>query len=243
MTTNTTLCPVCGYSSDFVFTVPFRNGKINLDGSDFSPTIDYRHCSECGLYFSETQRNWGTSEFKEHVYNEAYAKYDSDIINEHGNRPTCMYNLMHTMFNYYLCSGAYILDYGCGNGFWIDRLRKDGFSRVYGYDPYYSVNAEPLRDKYELITCTEVIEHDYNIVETFKKFSNMLYLGGAVLLSTDVTDDMMGVKTNYYTCPRVGHVMLYSKKTLRCIAEKCGFSIIHLGKISCMQFHLFIKQH
>lgn len=70
----------------------------------------------------------------------------------------------------------------------------------------------------------------------------MLYLGGALLVSTDVTDEMEKVSENYYTCPRVGHVMLYAKETLAYLANQAGFSLIHMSRISSMQFHLFIKQ-
>lgn len=124
----------------------------------------------------------------------------------------------------------------------VDKLNKEGFKHIYGYDPYYRPDPEVLRDKYDLVTCTEVIEHDYDIVETFKKFSAMLYLGGALLVSTDVTDEMEKVSENYYTCPRVGHVMLYAKETLAYLANQAGFSLIHLSHMSSMQFHLFIKQ-
>jgi 2-polyprenyl-3-methyl-5-hydroxy-6-metoxy-1,4-benzoquinol methylase len=125
---------------------------------------------------------------------------------------------------------------------WVDKLNKEGFKHIYGHDPYYRPDPEVLRDKYDLVTCTEVIEHDYDIVETFKKFSAMLYLGGALLVSTDVTDEMEKVSENYYTCPRVGHVMLYAKETLAYLANQAGFSLIHLSRMSSMQFHLFIKQ-
>jgi 2-polyprenyl-3-methyl-5-hydroxy-6-metoxy-1,4-benzoquinol methylase len=242
MKTNIDTCPICGSLTEFAFKVPFRDGKPNLDGSNYNPDVEYNYCGVCKLYYSKTQRTWTDKDFLDQVYNARYAGYDSDITNANGNRPNAMYRLMHDEFQNYLKSNAYILDYGCGRGFWVDKLNKEGFKHIYGHDPYYRPDPEVLRDKYDLVTCTEVIEHDYDIVETFKKFSAMLYLGGALLVSTDVTDEMEKVSENYYTCPRVGHVMLYAKETLAYLANQAGFSLIHLSRMSSMQFHLFIKQ-
>ena len=242
MKTNIDTCPICGSLTGFAFKVPFRNGKPNFDGSNCDPDVEYNHCEVCKLYYSKTQRTWTDEDFLAKVYNNRYVSYDSDIMDANGNRPSAMYRLMHDAFQNHLKSNAYILDYGCGRGFWVDKLNKEGFKHIYGYDPYCRPDPEVLRDKYDLVTCTEVIEHDYDIVETFKKFSAMLHLGGALLVSTDMTDEMEKVSENYYTCPRVGHVMLYAKETLAYLANQAGFSLIHLSRMSSMQFHLFIKQ-
>lgn len=242
MKTNIDSCPVCESLTKFAFKVPFRNGKPNFDGSNYNPDVEYNHCEVCKLYYSKTQRNWTSDDFLAKVYNTRYVSYDTDIIYASGNRPSAMYRLMHNAFQNYLKSNAYILDYGCGRGFWVNKLNEEGFKNIYGYDPYYRPNAEALQNKYDLITCTEVIEHDYDIVKTFNKFNAMLHVGGVLLVSTDVTDEMDEVSENYYTCPRVGHVMLYAKETLAYLANQTGFSLIYMGRVSSMQFHLFIKQ-
>lgn len=91
MKTNIDTCPICGSLTEFAFKVPFRNGKPNLDGSNYNPDVEYNYCGVCKLYYSKTQRTWTDKDFLDQVYNARYAGYDSDIMDANGNRPSAMY--------------------------------------------------------------------------------------------------------------------------------------------------------
>lgn len=205
----------------------------------------YNECRGCGAYQCVTQRDWTHEMFAKHVYNDGYVKYDGDIDNPQGNRPTFHYKLMHTMFQHYLGSG--ILDYGSGKAFTAKRLADEGVDCRW-YDPYHA--PEPLDKiapphfKFSLITAFEVLEHVYDIVSLFNLFNKKLHVGGVVYATTDIMERNTDVQNNYYTCPRVGHVVLHTSGSLQFVARRCGFMLIHLPKDiqSGIQGHLFIKQ-
>jgi 2-polyprenyl-3-methyl-5-hydroxy-6-metoxy-1,4-benzoquinol methylase len=52
-------------------------------------------------------------------------------------------------------------DLGCGNGIFVDYLRRRGRIDVAGYDPYSPAPADPgvLGRRYRLVLSTDVIEH------------------------------------------------------------------------------------
>jgi len=239
-------CPVCGSSNTtFAFNVPFLNTK-NWH-RDYAPDDEYvyRRCDNCGAHYSRTQLEWVAHDFATKCYNDGYKDFDGDITNPIGNRPTAHIKLLNTMFRHF--SARAILDYGCGRGFAIDAMRQQGWMRVTGCDPYFPnrYNNPRAYDKFELITALEVLEHTYTIIELFKQFNNWMDVGGIVYATTDLTDNMPDIRTNYYTCPRVGHIVLHSSKSLNYVARQTGFYVLHLPKDdkSGMCGHLFIKEH
>lgn len=237
-------CPVCGSpNTTFAFNVPFLNTK-NWH-RDYAPndTYAYRRCDNCGAHYSRTQLEWTARDFAEKCYNAGYRDFDGDIDNPRGNRPTAHIRLLNTVFGQF--RWRKILDYGCGRGFVVNAMKAEGWS-IAGYDPYFTDEYKKPENAegFELITALEVLEHVYDIVSVFKQFNEWLALGGIVYATTDLTDNMRDIKTNYYTCPRVGHVVLHSSKSLDYVARQTGFSVLHLPKDekSGMCGHLFIKE-
>lgn len=238
---NGMLCPICAQVTDEAFTVNFRNTKppIHEDPLDFPVT--YNRCIKCGCHFSADQRNWYSADFKDKCYNSTYHIYDGDINNPTGNRPTYHYDMLKLMLN---SKSECVLDWGCGRGFVVDRLSKEGYSIV-GYDPFYgNTESTPQPNSFDVITSFEVLEHAYHCVDLFKQFHTLLKPNGFIYASTDLTDYMQDVKINYYTCPRVGHVVLHSKQSLLYIANTCGFQLINIPRDakSGIQGHIFIKR-
>ena len=238
-------CPVCGHNTEYAFTVPFMNGKPLMDKILRNFDVTYDKCQNCGLHYSVTQRDWGTSDFAEKCYNDDYYHYDGDINDPQGSRPRFHETILHSLFSRQLESHLPLLDYGCGKGFVVTKFKTNGYT-IQGYDPFYGEYNTTPDSKFHAITALEVLEHTYNIIDMFKMFYNLLIPGGVVFATTDLTDKMQDIKTNYYTCPRVGHVMLYSKKTLNYVAEETKFNLLYYtnpySNINNSQCYLFIKR-
>ena len=236
-------CPVCQHKTDtFKFNVMFHNTKRH-EGFE-QPYYQYNECLHCGAYHCSTMRDWTHKQFADMVYNDGYAEYDGDINNPYGNRPTFHINLLWDVFMHF--QDKEILDYGCGKGFVVENMNEAGW-HLSGYDPFnvkYNGTRPIEHCKYALITAFEVLEHIYNPVEVFEQFNGLLHDGGMVYATTDVVDRMVGnIQDNYYTCPRVGHVVLHRFASLEYIACRTGFQVIHMPKDteSGIQGHLFIK--
>ena len=233
-------CPICETNADEAFTVSFMNGKPHLDKVYVDFPVTYMKCPKCGCHFSKEQQEWTSEDFAHNCYNDDYWHYDSDINNHLGNRPTFHKNLFSTMFSAF--RNKRILDYGCGKGFAVSHLKEQGLD-IYGYDPYFGAYKQMPDGKFDLITAFEVLEHSYNINDIFKMWHDRLNDGGIVYATTDLTDRMANIQTNYYTCPRVGHVVLHSLRSLKYIAEIHGFNVIHLDRHekTGIQAHIFTK--
>jgi 2-polyprenyl-3-methyl-5-hydroxy-6-metoxy-1,4-benzoquinol methylase len=85
-----------------------------------------------------------------------------------------------------LSPGHKILDYGCGEGQFIDSLKDHGFSNVSGYDPYSSEYATPdgLSQSYDVVTAHDVIEHVDDPKQLMSQLSDLLVPGGLLIIGT-----------------------------------------------------------
>ena len=238
------ICPICGSNGGKIeCQVAFNNGKPDYPDEPISKTIPYLYirCNSCNVIWCDTMIDWTPDQFGKMCYNEKYVRYDGDIENPHGNRPNFHVKLFQKTLQAF--KSKRVLDYGCGKGFAVQRLRRDEFMDIHGYDPYYGNSTMP-DGMFDAITMFEVLEHVYNPIEVLTNLKARLNTGGIIYASTDVTDRMKEVKSDYYTCPRVGHILLHSYQSLAYIAEKTGFNIVHmpLDYEHGMQCHIFIKR-
>lgn len=90
--------------------------------------------------------------------------------------------------------GRHALDLGCGDGYWSDRLKKRGWSvsSADGYDTRYEgakiINFEqplPFEDnQFDLIWCSEVIEHIKNVENLVDEMRRITNPGGRIITTT-----------------------------------------------------------
>ena len=99
--------------------------------------------------------------------------------------------------NYYSvleCGGhGSILDFGCGKGELVDRLRQNGFS-AYGYDPAVAEYSVLPERRFDLVVCFDVLEHveeEYvdAVVATIFSFSRRVLLDIALASASQVLSD------------------------------------------------------
>jgi SAM-dependent methyltransferase len=213
------ICKLCGGDSPFFDLVDFLricDGRENPAPYVFGivgiPVYYYR-CGRCDFLFTDHFDNWSVEDFSKYIYNKDYVKVDPEYVTV---RP-----LQEAAAVSRILSGletARILDYGSGNGAYLEALRTCGFINVVGYDPI--VNPSRPAGKYDVITCFEVVEHSPDPVRTFENIFSLMAPGGFVLMSQALQPkNIEEIRCNWwYIGPRNGHVSTYSEFTLLGIA-------------------------
>jgi Methyltransferase domain len=220
------ICKVCGGDSPFFDLVDFLricDGRENptpyIFGSLGIP-VNYYRCGRCDFLFTDYFDDWSVEDFSRYIYNNDYIKVDPEYetvrpLLEAANVSRLLSNL----------KTARILDYGSGNGTFVEALRTRGFTNVVGYDPIASRNRPA--GKYGVVTCFEVVEHSPDPVRTFEDIFSLIAPGGFVLMSQALQPrNIEDVRCSWwYIGPRNGHVSTYSELTLLGIAAAHGMEL------------------
>jgi 2-polyprenyl-3-methyl-5-hydroxy-6-metoxy-1,4-benzoquinol methylase len=78
------------------------------------------------------------------------------------------------------------LDFGCGNGIFVDYLHRRGYTDVAGYDPYSTAHADPgvLQRQYQLVLSTDVVEHVPSPIAHLEQACERVAGGGFLYVQT-----------------------------------------------------------
>lgn len=111
-----------------------------------------------------------------------------------------------------------VLDFGCGNGEFLDYLCHHNVS-CQGYDQGY---PWPGFEKFDAITMIEVIEHLRDPREQLRACAQLLIDGGKIYIESTFSDQIKDFTSHPYVDPRIGHVTILSREGLRRILPE-GF--------------------
>lgn len=114
------------------------------------------------------------------------------------------------------------LDFGCGRDSAIMHVLKNENYEMYGYDIFYKNDLELLKEKYDFITSSEVIEHFQNPKKEFDLFLKLLNENGTLYLMTLIYDEKIDFEKWYYKDDPT-HIFLYQKETFEWIKENYGY--------------------
>lgn len=217
-------CKICRGSSPLFGVVDFHKSCIEAQGRRLAMSgcpVYYRRCQHCSFVFTTAFDSWTKEAFREHIYNAQYVSVDPDFVE---TRPAGNARLIAESFRGSR-SSIEILDFGGGTGLLADRLREQQFSAT-TYDPFSNFDTVPS-EKFDLITCFEVMEHVPFPRETVATMVSMLRPHGAILFSTLVQPtsfETLGLNW-WYAGPRNGHVSLYSRSSLALLFKKHGMKV------------------
>jgi len=215
-------CKICTKESPLYGVVDFHKSCIEAQGKKLNLSgipIFYRRCSECGFLFTDAFDNWSDDAFLRNIYNGQYAQVDPDFAEL---RPTANAKTVANAFNAAKQS-LRIVDYGGGNGLLASLLKEKGFTAT-TYDPFYADSSVLPAERFDLITCFEVMEHVAFPDKTLAQMAALLKEQGAILFSTllqPANFAEMGVNW-WYVGPRNGHISLHSRDSLVRLFEKQG---------------------
>ncbi|HBI04728.1 MAG TPA: class I SAM-dependent methyltransferase [Paenibacillaceae bacterium] len=203
------------------------NGQCKICGSKtrefYYKTFDlnYYQCNECD-FISRDGNSIISSEEEVAIYNEhensiedpRYVAYFKKFIDE-------------AVVNY-SGQGKKGLDFGSGpSPVLATVLERDYNYSMDIYDVYYAPEKTYIGQKYDLVTCTEVVEHLSNPLEYFHLFKELLKEDGILCIMTSFhpKDEERFLKWHYVR--DLTHVSFFTLKTMKIIGEKLGLDIIY----------------
>jgi 2-polyprenyl-3-methyl-5-hydroxy-6-metoxy-1,4-benzoquinol methylase len=136
-----------------------------------------------------------------------------------------------------------ILAVGCGNGERLITLRKEGFSKLTGIDPYikddilygngvkvHKMNLSNMHQKFDFIMLNHSFEHMNNPLDTLNKLHNILnpnsYLMIRIPIASSFAFHKYGAHWVQIDAPR--HCFLHTPQSMKILAEKAN---LHLKEI------------
>jgi len=228
-------CKICGGPSPLYGVVDFHKSCIEAQGKRLAISgcpVYYQRCRRCGFAFTTAFDAWDFAAYRRYIYNGDYLVVDPDYTEL---RPAGNAKLIAGTFGDFKASMR-ILDYGGGEGLLAARLREEGFSAA-TYDPFSSFDKMP-EEKFDLVTCFEVMEHVPLPKATAAVMAGLLKPQGIVLFSTLVqpaTFDQIGLNW-WYASPRNGHISLYSKQALTLLFQAHGMTVCSFTDVLHLAF-------
>ncbi len=195
---NQKLCLVCDSKIDSVFFEKFE--KINQK----KKLRTYYFCKSCEyIYLKPSQRLTSFDEKKRYLQHNndtedpRYVKFLSSLYDCSVRKEDCK-----------------ILDFGSGP----TESMKSLNSSIESYDPFFFNDKSLLSQKYDLIFCSEVVEHFYNPKLEFQKLKLRLEPKGRLAIRTGVIENLSEFSSWKYRQDET-HVGFFRKKTFEYLAE------------------------
>jgi len=208
-------CKICGNTSPLYGVVDFNrnceiaNGvRLPLCGT----AIYYRRCDGCGFLFTDAFDHWNDEQFRSNIYNDSYCIVDPEYA---AQRPNSNAEAVVRLWGNHKADTR-VLDYGGGNDVLCEVLRTNGFPVAITYDPMVPKFSQRPKEKFELVTCFETLEHLPDPMLGIGQMIGCVADPGVILFTTLVRPpDFSTQRLNWwYIGPRNGHISLFSREAL-----------------------------
>ena len=240
-------CPICGKDTPYrvKYEASFDPESLDFAAKKTSTHMYFRNvkCDGCSLVYSTPIIPFEKIE----------RFYETSYFLELGQLETMADDYERLFFKYIrdVSETTRILEVGCANGHFLNRLKRNGLTDFWGVEPgreAYSnmddaikprVKNDFLRDdmfKYESfdVVCSfQVFDHVLDPNDFLEKIYGYLKPGGFFLQVhhnvNSLLPTLLGSKASTFD---VEHIHLWSPKTMRLILENHGFEIVALKNIS-----------
>lgn len=127
-----------------------------------------------------------------------------------------------------LAPAARGLDFGCGPGPTLSVLLTERGLPCRDYDPLFRPDPTLLEQKWDFITCSEVVEHLHDPAREFERLDRCLAPGGLLGVMTSLLTPGIDFAVWPYR-RQPSHVVFYRPQTMAWIAAWRGWSMETLG--------------
>jgi SAM-dependent methyltransferase len=174
----------------------------------------YFRCSRCELTFLDpAQRPDAQTE-------RAYYDLHQNSPDDPGYR--AFLNRLAQPLSALLPANSHGLDFGCGPGPALARMLEEQGHRMALYDPIFAPNENALQQRYDVVTCTEVVEHFHQPQREFARFNTLVKPGGLLAVMTGMLDDQIDFARWHYRRDPT-HVCFYRQATFAWWAQRYGW--------------------
>jgi hypothetical protein len=222
-----TACKCCTATGRLVAVVDAARGGANVRSGHAVDALTgravyYYRCRGCGFTFTRAFDHWTPADFARFIYNADYARHDPSYADGERGIRTAADVIGH--FGAYAAQLS-VLDWGSGEGSFCAAMRRHGFARVAGYDPFVSNAAEPPAGRHDMVTCFEVIEHALEPAHLIESMDAHRAPQGAILISSLLCTQQVvdfGLENWHYCVPRNGHISFMTPAALMHCAKRVG---------------------
>ncbi len=177
----------------------------------------YFKCIECGLIFADPRNKIDETSEKE-----IYDLHQNDPKDDGYRR---FLSLLTEPLLERVSADAEGLDFGCGPGPTLHLMLEDAGLHMALYDIFYFPDKAPLQKRYEVVTCTEVVEHFNEPAASWATLISLLkeeaWLAIMTSLFTRETPEAF-LAWQYKNDPT--HVSFYTPRTMQWLGERFGLT-------------------
>jgi|AntRauTorcE11897_2_1112592.scaffolds.fasta_scaffold00001_524 hypothetical protein len=120
------------------------------------------------------------------------------------------------------------LDFGSGPQPVLAELLKREYNyKMHIYDVFFAPEKVYENNKYDLVTCTEVVEHLKNPLEYFKIFKSLINNNGIIAVMTLLSPNNEKDFFDWWYIRDKTHISFFTLKTMQVIASKLGLKIVY----------------
>jgi hypothetical protein len=178
----------------------------------------YFFCASCGLvWLDPAARLCGEAErarylLHDNAENSQYLDYLSSLA---------------LLVEPYLAAFSRGLDFGCGPVQGMKRLLEPKGFVIDSYDPFFFNHEELLKNRYDFLLCSEVVEHFFSPAKEFQTIDTLLKSGGILGVRSELLPPMGDFFSWYYRRDPT-HVVFYGEACLRWLSERFGWELLLL---------------
>ena len=199
-------CPLCGCS--------------HTDSWHQDKHREYVKCRECELVFVPPA--WHLSPEDE----KAYYDLHNNNVDDPGYRR--FLSRMYQPVAERIQAGVSGLDFGCGPGPALATMFMEAGHPMAIYDLYYANNPEVLENRYDFVTCTEVVEHLMRPGQVLLQLLGLLKPGGVLGVMTKLVKDQEAFKSWHYIRDPT-HITFFSRQTFQWFAQRYCCEVEFVG--------------
>ena len=172
-------------------------------------------CTNCDGIFRPKDTFLTAEEEKEH-----YEKHNNDVFDE---RYQAFVSPIVNAVLHDFTAEAKGLDFGSGTGPVIAKMLTDKGYQVQNFDLFFANDISLLNQKYDYVSCCEVMEHFHHPYQEFELLKSLLLPKGKLFCKTEVYNNQTPFE-NWYYKDDFTHVFIYQLKTLEWIQKNLRFS-------------------
>lgn len=219
-------CVICGYHTDNPS--PFDIGTARGNTARFCNTLyNLWKCPKC-----LSIHNIDPVDFQDIYSGYPLNKRRLDIF----ARGT-LNNLLKRLERAGLSKNDSILDYGCGNGIFMQFLKEQGYVKVVGYDPYVEQFSRlEAGQHFNCVVANDVIEHVVDPRATVMECANLVRPGGLLYLGTADSEpvDMDNLEPHLMRLHQPFHRVIITEDSLKKLGIEAGLELIECYRRSYM---------